>query len=118
MALRFTTLIVDTANSNKSIGQSNKQFTQTGDNRQGGVIDVTTSEVTVTLNTDIGDAGAVYIRNQDTTNYVQVGMATGVYVHRIPPDQDERFWLEPGTASLFLIADTATCKVEFEIYER
>lgn len=66
---------------------------------------------------DIGTEGYCVIHNLDSTNYVQVGFATGVYGMRLrgggPP---AIFELEPG-ATLYLKANTASCNVRIIVYE-
>lgn len=90
-------------------GKSRKfdQATQRGGNP--GVVDVTTSESTI----DFGDCvpGFVEMVNLDTTNFVQVGFSTGVYGFRLLADGGPAlFYLETG-ATVYVLADTATCKV-------
>jgi hypothetical protein len=67
---------------------------------------------------DIGTEGICVIYNLDTTNYVQVGFATGVYGMRLygawAPAQ---FTLEPN-ATLYLKANTAACNVRIIVYEK
>jgi len=67
---------------------------------------------------DIGTEGLCKIYNLDTTNYVQVGFATGVYGMRLygawwPAE----FTLEPN-ATLYLKANTAACNVRIIVYEK
>jgi hypothetical protein len=51
-----------------------------------------------------------YVRNLDATNFVEVGVATGVYPIKLKPGQIALF--PPNAAALFLKADTAACPVE------
>jgi hypothetical protein len=48
---------------------------------------------------------------------VQVGFATGAYNLRIKAGQSALLPIEPATASLFLLANTAACIVELAAYE-
>ena len=54
--------------------------------------------------------GWVILQNLDATNYVRWGFSTGVYGGRLEPGEYAMFRLNPG-ATIFLIADTAACKV-------
>lgn len=70
------------------------------------------SETEVTIGAQVGDCGVAYIWNLDETNYVRVGFATGSYQLRIRPGRFVVLDLEPATASVFMIAAVAACKVE------
>jgi len=66
---------------------------------------------------DIGTEGICVIYNLDTTNYVQVGFATGVYGMRLlGASVPAVFHLEPN-ATLYLKANTAACNVRVIVYE-
>ncbi len=78
--------------------------------------DIGTSEETILWTTDIGDEGWVAVVNLDPTNYVQWGFATGAYGGRIRPGSFMVFELEPGT-TLYFLANTGTCKVQYFVYE-
>lgn len=66
---------------------------------------------------DIGTEGICVIHNLDTSNYVQVGFATGVYGMRIYKSWHPAiFPLEPN-ATLYLKANTAACNVRIIVYE-
>lgn len=70
-----------------------------------------------TFSTDIGNAGYLYMKNLDATNYVDVGFATGVYPLRIKAEQVALLPITPAQASLFLLANTAACRVEITLHE-
>ena len=78
---------------------------------------VHSGETEWTIPTSVGNAGLLCIRNLDATNYVQVGFATGAYNLRIKAGQSALLPIEPATASLFLLANTAACIVELAAYE-
>lgn len=66
---------------------------------------------------DIGTEGLCIVQNLDTSNYVQVGFATGVYGMRLYASwAPAQFTLEPG-ATLYLKANTAACNVRIIVYE-
>jgi hypothetical protein len=79
-----------------------------------GIIDVTTSEVTVSFGSVT--PGLILVYNLDDTNFVEMGFATGVYPLQLPPRLASNSKAAPAaftrqSGSLFLKADTATCKV-------
>lgn len=77
----------------------------------------TTEETAGPAFADIGTEGLCIIYNLDTSNYVQVGFATGVYGMRLRGGSaPAMFFLEPG-ATLYLKADTAACNVRIIVYE-
>jgi len=76
-----------------------------------------TSEVTISLPASIGNAGLCIIENNDATNFVDVGFATGNYPLRVPKGQPMQLWLTPATATLYLKSDTAPCDVSVAIIE-
>ena len=111
---------------------SRQHATKTGDNHTTGLrrISVTqtatgqddrkhtigTSEESITF-TDIATNGWCVMVNDDATNYVQWGFATGVYGGRMRAGETAGpFRLEPG-ATLYLKANTASCKVRIAHYE-
>lgn len=97
--------------------RTQKNITLTGTHEGGGVISVATSETSWTVPTDIGNAGYLYIVNRDTTNFVDVGTATGVYPWRMPAEGPALIPLAPTTATLYFLADTAACDVEIHVWE-
>lgn len=77
---------------------------------------VTTSEVSEVF-TGITTLGWFWMQNLDATNYVQWGFATTVYGGRMNPGEPAGpFRLEPGT-TLYLKANTATCRVAILVME-
>lgn len=88
------------------------QTTEGGGNP--GVVSVTTSEVTLSFGSVT--PGVVLLYNLDDTNFVEWGVATGVYPFRLPPRLASNskacpalFTRQSGT--IYLKADTATCRV-------
>ena len=96
---------------------SNVAVTTSNDGWDFRKVSVTTSEYTFTIDTGIGDAGLCMLYNADSTNFVQYGFATTVYHQRILGGHVALFQLEPGTAAIYLKADTATCEVEVYVRE-
>ena len=80
-----------------------------------GVVQVGTSEETV-LVSELTTLGVAHIVNLDPTNYVRMGFSTGVYGIRLMPGEPNQFRLNPGI-TIYVIANSATCRVEFSIME-
>ena len=93
-------------------------LTQTGALVYDNTVSVGTSEETAGPSFgDIGTEGLCVIYNLDTTNYVQVGFATGVYGMRLRgASAPAIFFLEPNS-TLYLKANTAACNVRIIVYE-
>lgn len=93
-------------------------LTQTGALVYDNTVSVGTSEETSGPSFgDVGTEGLCIIYNLDTTNYVQVGFATGVYGMRLRgASAPAIFFLEPN-ATLYLKANTAACNVRIIVYE-
>ena len=94
-------------------------LTQTGTLVYDNTVSVGTSEETAGPSFgDIGTEGLCIVYNLDTTNYVQVGFATGVYGIRLYGGwAPATFTLEPN-ATLYLKANTAACNVRVIVYEK
>lgn len=64
---------------------------------------------------DMGTIGIVYIRNEDTTNFVEVGDDADNPSIKLEPGQ---FFLAPwGATNVSCKADTAACVVLFKMFE-
>jgi hypothetical protein len=97
-----------------------RDSTQTGTALDHRRISIATSEVEVTLASDItgGEGpGWAWIKNHGATNYVQIGFATTVYSIRLAVNESILLKLDPGVTSLFLKANTAAVDVELLVYE-
>lgn len=89
----------------------------TGDHIAAGRLSIGTSEETISIPADIGDAGQMVLINRDDTNYVKVGISTGAYFGRLLPGVPAVVGLEPAIDTLYLVADTADCDVQYLIHE-
>lgn len=97
---------------------SNASNTYTGgDYEDSGILQVTTSEVTQTISTDLTNVAGIFVVNRDASNFVQMGYATATYVHKISAGMPAFIPLTPGETTLYWAADTATCAVEYRIIE-
>lgn len=95
--------------SNFSFPQGKTSFTLTGTGgpKPGHVLATSAAEVTVTLS--LTDPGWIWLYNEDPTNYVKVGFATGNYPLRVPPQVAYPIYVANGTTTLYVRADTADC---------
>lgn len=89
--------------------------------RYANVLAIGTSEESVDFSSvaaDISSRGLLYLRNQDATNYVEVGCATGDYFGKLLPGEENWISWNPSETTIYLKANTATCNVELELYSR
>ena len=92
-----------------------RQFTQTTARANSVCQDVGTSEETVAF----GDVVPGYIRatNTDTTNFVSLRFASGgANAIKLPANGGEALFHLGAGVTLYAIADTAACKVKFDLY--
>jgi hypothetical protein len=73
-----------------------------------------TSEETIAFG-ELSTKGWCVIQNLDATNFIRFGFSTGVYGGKLLAGEACAFRL--NTTSLFMIADTAACKVLVKGYE-
>ena len=92
-------------------GSGTYQADMTGNNVHSETYDVGTVEEEIDYGVDIGTPGGVMIKNLDATNYVQIGLTTGVYVIRLMKGQSCLFRPDSGT-SLFVKANSATVRIQ------
>lgn len=93
------------------------RYTMTGSTFYDAVHDIGTAEESVTTFADVGTEGVVVVYNLDTTNYVQVGFATGVYGARLRGAGFPMTFMAEPAVTLYLKANTAACKVRIIVYE-
>lgn len=99
-------------NLNFKPGKNTKQFDQTTARAGSFTVEVGTTEESI----DFGDLAPGYyqLTNLDATNYVQVGYATTVYVHRLLADGGSlQAYLESGV-TVFVKANTAACDIQVQ----
>lgn len=78
---------------------------------------INTTEESVTF-PELTTPGICYLRNLDSTNFVQWGTATGVYSGRLKAsDIPACFRLDNGATTLYLKSDTAACRVLITVYD-
>lgn len=98
-----------------TITVSNEQYDQTAIGAAEGVQEIGTSEESLATG-DLTTYGWLFLRNLDTTNYVQVGFSTGVYGIRLEAGEPALFRTEPA-ATVYLLANTAACNVQYRWLE-
>lgn len=115
------------ASINSTIGdlavQLAKQFnvTLTGEDYASGTLSVTTTDAQLTVPSNLATVGWAIFYNEDATNYVKVGRYNGgteQYQIRVPPQSAVLFFFDLAANDLAIVADTATCKVHYLIFER
>lgn len=115
-------LSINAGIANRTTGESldiqGLAVTTTGDHHQAGRADVATSVTTITISADFANPGYAIFINRDDTNFVKMGTTSGDYGWRLAPGQIAVIPLDNSTSAVYLIADTATCQVQYLIYER
>jgi hypothetical protein len=76
------------------------------------LVNVTTSDTAIDLG-PVSSIGYVYIQNLDATNFVKVGPSSGSYFIKLLPKEVAVF--RSNVSALHLIADTATCTVQYAV---
>ena len=92
-----------------------QDVTITGDAFTHGVQSVGTTEEELAQGADVGTPGYVLIKNLDATNYVEVGSTTGVYDIKLLAGEVALYRHNSG--SVFAKSNTASCLVEYIIFE-
>lgn len=96
---------------NASRTPTSARFDQTTPRGGGpGTVDVGTSEGTIDFGAIV--PGWVEMINLDVDNFVQVGFSTGVYGFRLPPAGGSAIFFLETSATVYVKADTAACKVQ------
>lgn len=100
-----------------SFAPDTQKVTQTGTRLKDVVVNVATTEQTLTIS-DVGTPGYIAFQNLDGTNYVQWGIATGVYTGRVRAGEVANpFRIDGGVATLYLKANTAACDLRVVVLE-
>jgi hypothetical protein len=109
-------LKVTNGNLTETIATGTKLFDQTAvGGPTPGYVNVGTTEETIAFG-ELSTQGYLFLQNLDVTNYVRWGFGTGAYGGRLEPGEFAMFRLNPGT-TLYLIANTAACKVTVKAFE-
>ena len=87
----------------------------TGDTITHEIQNVGTSEEELAQGADLGTPGVVFIKNLDTTNYVEIGCVTGQYTIKLKAGEACMF--RAAGSAVYAVANTAACDVEYFIIE-
>ncbi len=90
----------------------------TGTHQAGGRVSVATTEVSISLPADIGDAGYAMLVNRDDANFIEVGFAAGVYVMKLAAGDVAVLPVATATAAIYARANTAPADLQYVVYER
>lgn len=119
----MSALVVSGTITNTDTGESLSiaalNITTAADYEQGRTLNITTSEVSVTISTDITDPGYLMVLNLDNQNSVQFGTATTVYWATVLPGYFMLVPLDPSVTTLyFKAAATAAngANVRFKLF--
>lgn len=91
------------------------QVDVTGDAFTHEIQEVGTTEEELAQGADLGTPGYLFIKNLDSTNYVEVGSTTGVYDIKLKAGEIALY--RHNSATIYAKADTAACKVEYWLIE-
>lgn len=87
----------------------------TGDAFNHDIQSVGITEGELAQSADLGTPGFVFLKNLDSTNYIQVGSTTGVYDIKLKAGEIALY--RHGSATIYAKANMAACLVEYLIFE-
>lgn len=91
------------------------QVDVTGDAFSHQVQEVGTTEEELAQGADLGTPGYMFLKNLDSTNYVEVGSTTGVYDIKMKAKEIALY--RHNSATVYAKANTSACKVEYLLIE-
>lgn len=91
--------------------------TQTNNLAFSGQADIALTETQVNFGTALTNPGLFVLINRDSDNYVDIGIAAGVYSLRLNPGESVQGRLTPSATTFYLIANTAPVRVQYTIYD-
>lgn len=91
------------------------QVTVTGDAFSHEVQSIGTTEEQLAQGADLDVPGYMFIKNLDTTNYVEVGSTTGVYDIKMKAGEIALY--RHNSVTVYAKANTAACLVEYLLVE-
>lgn len=92
-------------------GTQTKLLTMAGSNMVQYTFPLTTSATAVSFTGITGVPAGVLIKNNDSTNYIEVGGDSGLTVFKLKLLAGEFVLLTPSSATMYYKANTATCQV-------
>jgi hypothetical protein len=87
----------------------------TGDSFTHEIQSVGTSEEELAQGADLGTPGYIFLKNLDSTNYVEVGSTTGVYNLKLLAGEVAIY--RHNSATVFAKANSSACLVEYLLVE-
>lgn len=117
--LEATATLVDTGDSVRVTSKAT--VTTTGESIDRRRMSIGTGEETITIASDItggNGPGWCWIKNEDSTNYVEVARTTTDYFAKLLAGDAMLIPLEPAMTQLFMKAHTGACNVTMDIRER
>ncbi len=91
------------------------QVTISGDSFEHAIQSVGTTEEALAQGADLGTPGYIFIKNLDSTNYVEIGSTTGVYDIKVKAGEVALY--RHNSATIYAKANTAACLVEYLLFE-
>ena len=76
---------------------------------------IATSEESLGQGADLGTPGYIFLKNLDSTNFVEIGSTTGVYDIKLLAGEVAIY--RHNSATVFAKADTAICNLEYLLIE-
>jgi hypothetical protein len=93
------------------------QVDQTNQNKVSVTKSFGTSESTISLS-NLTTPACFFFQNLDATNYIEVGLSTGVYSWKlIANDIPAQGRLPAGVTTLYVKANTAACRAVIEVFD-
>lgn len=90
---------------------------QTNQNLVSIIDSIGTTEESLSLST-LTTPGVFYFQNYDATNYVEVGISTGVYSWKlIASDMPALGRLPSGVTTIYMKANTAACRCKIVVFD-
>lgn len=104
---------------NKANGNVNRRdsiiVSVTGDSFSHNIQSVGTTEEEVAQGADLGTPGYVWLKNLDSTNYIEIGSTTGVYDIKLKAKELALY--RHNSETIYAKANTAACLLEYIIIE-
>lgn len=111
-------LSVLNGNQKDSIEDANKKQDQAATGENDVIQSVGTAAEALDFQTDLGTKGVVYVKNLDSSNYVEIGTGTGgswVALIRVNPGESHKFrWAQGSTPTAQ--ANTSAVKLRHKTY--
>lgn len=91
------------------------QVTVTGDAFTHEIQEIGTSEEEVAQGAEVGTPGYMFVKNLDSTNYIEIGSTSGVYDIKLKAGEIALY--RHNSATVYAKANTAACNLEYWLIE-